>query len=877
MKIVSTRVMRGPNYWSNYRQKLIVLKLDLEELENSPTDKIDGFLKRLKKMIPSLYSHECSEQHPGGFFKRVEQGTWLGHVLEHIALEIQTLAGMDCGFGRTRSTDKNGIYSVVFSYEIEQAGLYAAEAAFRIVDALVKDIPYDLQKDIDELKYLKERYAFGPSTAAIIKEAKKRNIPYQRIDNSSLILLGYGKKQKYIRASISANTSNIGVDLAGDKDKTKEILSRACVPVPKGTLIYSAEEIPEAIEKIQFPLVIKPLDGNHGRGITININSAEQAVRAFHIAKKISRQVIVEEYIDGHDFRLLVVNYKLVAVAKRVPAMVMGNGVSSIKELIREVNRDPNRGDGHEKNMTKIKVNEITREILRSKGFELSSILPLGEILFLKDTANISTGGTSIDLTERIHPYNVLMAERVARILNLDICGIDLVAKTIEVPLKNKAGAIVEVNAAPGLRMHLDPSKGIKRNVAEPIIDMLFPNNDNGRIPLIAITGTNGKTTTTRLVAHIAKHAGHSVGYTTTEGIYIDEHCINKGDCTGPKSAQVVLSDPTIDIAVLECARGGILRSGLAFDRCDISIVTNVTEDHLGIGDINTLEEMAAVKSVVARSTSPNGYAILNADDDMVFKMRREVEGSIALFSLKANNKRVLEHCKKGGLAVTVELGYLVIHKGEWKTRIERIKDIPLTMNGRADCMIANILPAALAAFIRGFSVNVIKTGLTSFVPSPETTPGRMNIFNFRDFTVMIDYAHNSDGFLQLEKFMKHVKASKKIALVSGTGDRRDEDIRNIGKLCAAIFDEIIIKHDKDLRGRTRESITQLLQEGISTAGDRITKVISDEKIAFEYALSVAEKGSFITIFPDNVFDAIEYVKEAHSKHNISPVWRASA
>lgn len=870
MKILETKVMRGPNMWSNYRKHLIVLKLDIETLESLPTNKIDGFSDRLEKLIPTLYSHCCSEGHEGGFFERVKEGTWMGHVVEHIALEIQTLAGMECGYGRTRSTVDTGVYHVVFSYKIEQAGLYAAKAAVRIAEALINNEEYDLNKDIEELKYLHDKYAFGPSTASIIDEAKKRGIPYKRLSSGSYVAFGYGNKQKTIRATITGNTSNLGVEIACDKDETKKLLANAYIPVPAGRLVYDEEELREALEIVSFPLVIKPVDGNHGRGVITNIINAEQALAAFRIAKGISKEVIVEEFIQGSDYRFLVINYKLVAVAKRTPAMVMGDGKSTIAELVEQTNKDPERGEGHEKVMTTIKIDEITLNILAGKNLTVDSILPLGEILFLKDSANISTGGTSTDVTDKVHPYNKFIAERVARLLNLDICGIDVVAKDINVPLSKEVGGIVEVNACPGLRMHLAPAKGIARNVAEPIIDMLFPNKDNGRIPLVAITGTNGKTTTTRLIAHMMKQMGHNVGFTTTDGIYVGDHAIHHGDCTGPASADTILNDPTVDFAVLECARGGILRSGLGFDTCDISVVTNVTEDHLGLKDIHTIEDMARVKAVVARSTAADGYCILNADDDLVYNMRHDVDSKVALFSIHADNERIKEHCANGGLAAIIEKGYITICKGKWKTRLDKIANVPLSFNGRAECMIKNILPAVLTAVISNYKYEDITAALQSFIPSPEQTPGRMNLFKFKDFEVMVDYAHNTDGFTELKKFMDKTKASVKIGIISGTGDRREEDIRNLGKLAAQIFDEIVIRHDVDMRGMDKNEMTRLIMEGIYSEKDMPIRVISNEEEAIRHTLENAKKGAFIFLCADSVLKTIEYVNEAKRREDQS-------
>jgi cyanophycin synthetase len=861
MKLMEIKVMRGPNYWSNYRKQLIVLKLDLQELEKFPTNKIDGFLERLKVLIPSLYTHRCSEGCEGGFFKRVEEGTWMGHVIEHIALEIQSLAGMECGFGRTRSTINKGVYSVVFSYEIEKAGKYAAKAAIRIADSIIKGLPYNLHSDISVLSMMKAKYGLGPSTRSIVEEAQKKQIPFKRLNEGSLVVFGYGKNQRKIRATMTDTTSGMGIDIAGDKEDTKKMLAAAYIPVPKGLLISEEQELKEVIEEVQFPLVVKPIDGNHGRGITTNIKTVEEALAAFRVAKEVSEEVIIEEFIQGLDYRFLVINYKLVAVAKRTPAMVMGDGVLTIQQLIDQTNRDPNRGSGHEKVMTTIKVDDITTTLLSKKNLKLEDVLPIGEILFLKDTANISSGGTSRDVTDLVHPYNIFLAERAARILNLDICGIDVVAKDINVPLTREIGGIVEINACPGLRMHLSPSKGIARNVSESIVDMLFPDPKKARIPLVAVTGTNGKTTTTRLIAHIAKHVGHHVGYTTTDGIYIDGHEIHHGDCTGPVSAEAILLDPTVDFAVLECARGGILRSGLGFDVCDISVITNVTEDHLGLKDIHTIEEMAKVKCVVARSTKKDGYAILNADDDLVYEMRKEVDGDVALFSTEENNARVQRHCERGGIAAFIEKGYIVISKGKWKTRIEKVMNIPLTLNGRADCMIKNILPSVLAATICDVPVEKIREALQTFIPSPEQTPGRMNIFHFKEFDFMVDYAHNIDGFLELKKFMNKTNASVKVGIISVAGDRRDEDIITMGKLSAEMFDEIIIRHDHDLRGRSQKSITELLTQGIRETSRFIPiQIISEEMDAIAYAVEHAKKNSFIVDCTDAVQESTAYL-----------------
>lgn len=863
MKVLEKKVMRGPNYWSNYRHHLIVLKLDLEELEEAPTNTITGFADRIESWLPTLGSHRCSKDYEGGFFERVREGTWMGHVIEHIALEIQTLAGMDCGFGRTRGAGDPGVYNVVFSYEIEEAGLYAADAAVRIALHLVNGESYAIEKDIESLQRIRSRKAFGPSTQSIINEARKRNIPYRATGMGSTVLFGQGVNQKLIRASLTSDTSNWGVEIAGNKDDTKRLLEQAYIPVPRGEVIYKAEHLEEVIQRTGYPVVIKPIDGNHGRGISTNITSFDQALKAFDIAKTISDDVIVEKHLCGNDYRFLVINYKLVAVARRTPAMVIGDGYSTIQQLIDQTNADPRRGGGHEKVMTTIKIDTITETLLANKKLSLSDVLPIGECLFLKDSANLSSGGTATDVTDEVHPDNVWMAERIARLMHLDICGIDIVAPDVTTPVAVNGGGVVEVNACPGFRMHLSPSKGLPRNVAEPVMNMLYPSGTASRIPIVAITGTNGKTTTTRLTAHLAAVAGHKVGYITTDGIYIQDHLIYKGDCTGSQSAATVLTDPNVDYAVLECARGGILRSGLGFDHCDISIVTNISEDHLGLKGINTLEEMARVKSVVPRSTFNDGYAILNADDDLVYDMHHDLSCNVALFSINSHNERVKKHCAAGGLAAVVEKGQLTICKGEWKIRVLHIDAIPLTFDGRADCMIKNILPAVLTAIIRNFKLEDIRRALLSFVPSAEQTPGRMNLYRFRQFDLMLDYAHNTGGFQELRAFMSKTVSPHKIGVITAVGDRRDQDIKNLGALSAEIFDELIIRLDKDMRGRPEQEMIDLLIMGIkSVQRDTVIHIVPDETEAIRFATAQARPGAFIFVCTNSIQESTKFVKQ---------------
>lgn len=867
MKIEKIQVLRGPNIWSITRKKLIQMRLDLEETEHFPTNKIDGFRERIEQLLPSLISHRCSEGCVGGFFKRVEMGTWMGHVIEHIALEIQTLAGMDVGFGRTRETKTPGVYNVVFNYREEQAGIYAAEESVKIAEALMAATEYDIDKCIHNLKELRESERLGPSTGSIVEEAVSRRIPWIRLGKNSLVQLGYGINQQRFQATITGNTSSIAVDIACNKELTKKMLEDAAIPVPSGSLVVDEEGLDLAIRKIGYPIVIKPLDGNHGKGASINVNDYETAVVGLTHAQQYSRKVIVEKYITGFDFRVLVINHKMVAAARRVPAHVVGDGELNIQELIDKENTDPRRGYGHENVLTEIDVDKDTNELLEKLNYTLGTIPQKGEIVYLKSTANLSTGGTSIDVTDMIHPENVQMAERVSRIIGLDVCGIDIMAENLTQPLKESGGAILEVNAAPGFRMHLAPSEGLPRNVAAPVVDMLYPPGKEFRIPIIALTGTNGKTTTTRILAHIVKNNGKRVGFTTSDGIYIQNTLLQKGDTTGPQSAEFILKDPTVEFAVLETARGGILRSGLGFGTCDIGVLTNIKEDHLGISDIHNLKDLTRVKRVVLDSVKKDGWCILNADDEYSMRLVDDLKSKVALFSLDENNPHIKRFAKEGRITCVYEDGYVTIKKGEWKIRIERVKNIPITMEGKAKFMIANVLAASLAAYVYGFEIPNIALALTTFIPSAQLTPGRLNIFNFKNFKVMIDFAHNPAGYEAIEDFLKSVEANKKIGIISGVGDRRDGDIREIGKIAGRMFDHIIIRNEKHLRGRPEEEINGLIIEGIQEANRDISyECIPKEIDALKHAMSLAEEGTFITALSDVITNAIELVQEYQAK-----------
>ena len=869
MKILKIQALRGPNIWSIQRKKLIQMRLDLEELEALPTNKIKGFRERLEAMIPSMIEHRCSEGVRGGFFHRVDNGTWMGHVIEHIALEIQTLAGMDTGFGRTRETKTPGVYNVVFSYLEENVGLYAAEASVALAQALIDDKPYDLEADIQKMKEIRERVRLGPSTGSIVDEAVARDIPWIRLGTNSLVQLGYGINQMRFQATITCKTSSIAVDLACDKESTKRMLDLASIPVPKGDICVDIEDLENVIQKIGYPIVIKPLDGNHGRGISINIKTWEEAIEGLEVAKKISRKVIVEKYVTGHDFRVLVIDNKLVAAARREPANVVGNGTNTIQELVDETNKDPRRGYGHENVLTEITIDRDSEDLLEKKGYSLSTIPKKNEIVYLKSTANLSTGGTSTDVTDMMHPENIFLCERISRIIGLDICGIDIMAANLTEPLKVNGGCILEVNAAPGFRMHLAPAEGLPRNVASPVIDMLYPLGKPSRIPIIAITGTNGKTTTTRLIAHIIKNNGFKVGFTTSDGIYIQNHMMEKGDTTGPLSAEYILKDPSVEVVVLETARGGILRSGLGFNSCDIGIITNLQGDHLGISDIDTIEDLARVKSVVVKSVKKNGWAILNADDINCMKIANDLDCNIAYFSMDETSSNSKKLTKQNKILAVYENGFITIKKGEWKIRIDKAAHVPLTFGGKAKYMIANVLAASLASYLYGFKTDDISLSLKTFLPGAAQTPGRMNIFEFKKFKVMIDFAHNPTGYLGIEDFLSSIDAKKKIGIIAGVGDRRDEDIRECAQIAGRMFDHIIIRQEKHLRGRTEENITGLILDGLNASGKEVSyEIIPKEVKALKHAMNMAEEGYFITALSDVITNAIEVVQEYLDKEN---------
>ncbi len=855
MKILKIQTLRGPNQWHIQCHQLVTIRLDLEDLGSSP-QQVVTFSHNLKPVLAKL-----------GFDGIGDLGEQpnLPDLVQQIALELQKLVDMPVSFGTTRPTATPGIYQVVFEYQSEQVGRYAARAAVRLCQSVIDRGDYpaaELNKDLQDLLELKLDSQLGPSTDSIVAEAKAHRIPWLELGCRAMIQLGYGVYQKRIQATLSNFSSILGVELACDKEGTKRILRDSGVPVPRGTTIRALKHLEDAIAEVGgFPIVVKPLSGNHGRGISIDVRTLIAAEDAFELAREVSEEVIVERFHRGSDHRILVVNGRVIAVAERIPAHVVGDGISTIAQLIEITNQDPRRGDGHDNVLTKIELDRTSYDLLDRQGFTLETILEPEQICYLRATANLSTGGIAVDRTDDIHPENVWLAQRVAKIIGLDIAGIDVVTTDISQPLHATDGVIVEVNAAPGFRMHTAPSVGIPRNVAEPVIEMLFPPGAPSRIPIIAITGTNGKTTTTRLIAHIFKQTQRVVGYTTTDGIYVGDWLVEKGDTTGPYSAQVILRDPTVEVAVLETARGGILRSGLGFDGCDVGVVLNVQADHLGLGDIDTVEDLANLKSVVVQSAFPSGYAVLNADDPLVAAMASKVQAQVAYFSMHPENPIIVAHTQQGGLAAVYENGYLSILKGDWTLRIEQAVNVPITLGGKTAFMIQNALAASLAAFAQGVRIEDIRTALNSFVASAHQTPGRMNLFDLGRFHVLLDYAHNPHGYRAIAGFI-NTWDGERIGVVGAPGDRRDADIEELGQISADMFDRIIIKEDGDRRGRAPHEVATLLQKGIASISPNLPyEIILDEIEALTQALDSAPDHSLVVIFPEKVERAIEMIE----------------
>lgn len=856
IRLLETLVLKGPNYWS-YRP-CVWMRIDLGRYEERPTDKLPGFEERLLSLLPSLDEHHCSEGAPGGFLKRIREGTWLGHVAEHVAIEIQNRIGISVSFGRTRETRSRGVYNMVYEMEEERVGIRAGKLALDVVEACAEDEvrTLDFEDRIDALTRLRDKAALGPSTRAIVEKAAARGIPHLRLNEKSFVMLGTGIHQKRIQATIASTTPHLGVEIAGDKDLTKRLLSEHGVPVPKGFIAEDEDDAVDIAAKLGWPVVVKPLDASHGRGILTNIRAEDELRRAYRDALGIRDEVIVERFLEGSDFRFVVVNGKFICAAQRIPASVVGDGKRTLAELVEEANRDPRRGIGHEKVLTKIELDDLSLAFLARRGLDSASVPAAGETVGLKSTANLSTGGISRDVTDLVHPSNVQLVERIARIVGLDIAGIDVVSPTVEKPIAEVGGGVVEVNAAPGFRMHVSPSEGTPRDVAGAVVDMLFPPGTPSRIPIVSITGTNGKTTTTRLIAHIARYAGEHVGFTTTEGVYIGSEQIIKGDCTGPSSAHAVLRDPTVSFAALETARGGLLRFGLGYDWSNVGVVTNVAADHLGLRDIETLEDLARAKSLVTERVFPEGTAVLNAEDEWAEWMADRTKARIAYFSLDPQNEAFRRHVESGGLgAVMDRYDTLCFYRATVRIPIVHARQIPITFDGKARFNIANALAAALAAFAAGIELDDIKNALTTFHPTPFQAPGRANVYEFRDFRVMVDYCHNAHAMATVAPFLSAMKRARLIGVLNSPGDRRNEDYDDMARLSAPHFDYILLRDDEDLRGREPGEVSRRLRDGLLKYGMKPDQIetVKNESEAVRHALAFAKRDDLVAIFADRI------------------------
>ena len=873
MKIISTNVYVGPNLYAHF--PVIRHIIDLGVLEEWPTKKLGTkFINGLLKALPGLHEHGCSYGEPGGFVRRMneDEGTWLGHVWEHVAIELQNIAGSDVTFGKTRSIDDPGQYTMVFEYKQRDVGLEAGrigrELILKMLPAKLKkqlggefDPEFNFEEERDLFIEFAQRRELGPSTASLLKAAIERDIPWLRLNKYSLVQFGHGKYQRRIQATVTSETRHIAVEIASDKEDTRNLLSDLGLPVPQQKLVYKEKTAIREAEKIGYPVVIKPLNANHGRGVSINLMNPEQLKTAFANAQEVgtSRAIIVESYIPGLDHRMLLVNGELIAVAKRVPGHVVGDGKMTVEELVEEINSDPRRGIGHEKVLTKIKFDHQADRLISQKGYTRESVLKKDEILYLRSTANLSTGGTAIDVTDILHPDNRDMAIRAAKAVGLDVCGVDFLTEDISQSYKESGGAICEVNAAPGFRMHVAPSEGTPRDVAGPVMDMLFPPGTPTRIPSAAITGTNGKTTTSRMLAHILKTAGHLVGLTSSDGVYIDGQVTVKGDMTGPASARMVLRDPSVDIAVMETARGGLIRSGMGYRRCNVAACLNITADHLGLKGINTLEQLAEVKRIIIEVAKD--CAVLNADDPLCLQMADHTEAEYLCYvTTNSEHSLVREHIRSEGRAVVLEKGI----NGEMLTIYDKGAHIPLlwthlipaTLEGIVTHNVQNAMFATALAYSLGESLENIRHGLRTYTTNFFQSPGRMNIFEGHPFKVILDYAHNPAAIQAMCQTVDRMEVKgRRLCVLAGPGDRRDEDIQEMAQIAAGHFDHFVCKADDNRRKRAFDEIPKILQSTLKAAGikDKDIEVIPDEFEAVEHSLRSARPDDLLVIFGDEI------------------------
>ena len=878
MRILERNVYVGPSLYAHF--PVIKLVMDLGPLEAWPTGRLGAaYVDALVATLPGLQEHGCSYGEPGGFIRRMRgdekgsEGTWLGHVFEHVAIELQNIAGEDVSFGKTRSLDPQGgqpgVYTIVYEYTQRDEGIEAGELAVKLLCALLPaelqpagSVPegWDWATARDEFIRYAQRRALGPSTASLVAAAEARNIPWLRLNEQSLIQLGHGKYQQRIQATVTSRTSHIAVELAQDKEETNKILANCGLPVPQQELVRSAERAVRAAEQLGYPVVTKPYNGNHGRGITVNLTTPEAVRAGFEAAAEHSSLVIVETLLQGDDYRLLVVNGELIAATRRTPGGVVGDGASTVRELVDQVNQDPRRGVGHERVMTRIELDAQAQAMLARAGLTADSVPAAGQDVVLRSTANLSTGGTATDVTDVIHPDNREMAVRAITAIGLDVGGVDFLCPDISESYKaveNKGSGICEVNAAPGFRMHVAPSVGTPRDAAGPVIDMLFPQGSPARVPIACITGTNGKTTTSRMLAHITKMAGYTPGLTTTDGVYIDGQRTVEGDMTGPVATRMVLADPKIDIAVLEIARGGLLRAGMGVPWVNVGAVLNIKSDHLGMKGIDTLEQLAEVKRVVVEVA--RDCAVLNADDENVIRMSAHTDAKhLCYVTTNPQHAVVKEHIRAGGRACALEAGV----NGQMITLYDKGRHIPLmwthlipaTLEGRAMHNVQNAMFAAALAFSLDIKLDAIRQGLRTFDTTFFQAPGRMNVYDEHPFKVIFDYAHNAHAVGVMADLAGRLDVrGRRLVVVAGPGDRRDEDIRDIARAVAGRFDHYICRRDDGLRGRAPDEVPKMIAAVLRESGvpESAITLIPDEQEAIDAALRMGQAGDLLLVFAD--------------------------
>ncbi len=855
----SIRMLRGPNVHAY--MPVMQITLDVGPYEDRPSTAFPGAVERFLSWLPGLQTHECSLGHPGGFIERMRRGTYLAHICEHVALELQNVMGFNVTFGRARQTAERGVYTVVVAFQEEEPARAAFETALRLSLAALEDEPFDIETERDRLLSVADEYRLGPSTAAIVTAARARKIPIMRVTpTSSLVQLGYGVYQKRIQASETSTTSAIAVDMCQDKSLTNQMLRAVGVPVPDGRTVTSAEDaIDAAADDIGLPVVVKPAAGNQGKGVSVNLTTADEIRAAVEIARDYSGEVLVERYIPGDDFRLLVVNGRLVAAARRDPALVVGDGQHTVAELVDIVNQDPRRRPGHSSTLTRIRLDGAVDLVLQQQGLQRDSIPPAGQTVKLRTNCNLSTGGTATDVTDEVHPRNARLAELAAQIMGLDIAGIDVLCRDISRPLGEQGGAIVEVNAAPGLRMHLHPAQGQPRDVGVPIVEMLYPDKAPSRIPIIAVTGTNGKTTVTRLISHMYETARWIVGMTCTEGTYIDRERILQGDCSGPRSAQAVLLHPRVEVAVLETARGGMLRAGLAFDTCTVGVVTNVSADHLGIGGINTVEELARVKQVVVDAVARDGAAVLNAEDALVAEMAAATDADVVYFGQSPQQHVIAAHLAEGGRAVFLERDTIVLASGRERINLVELDRVGFTASGKIPFQVQNALAATAAAWAAGLNPALIARALTTFTTDTAMVPGRFNLREHNGVQLIIDYGHNPAAMAALASAVNALGEKRTLMAMGLPGDRRDEDLRATIAATIPFADEYVLYDLHDRRGRAVNEVPKLLQDDLPP-GVACT-IVADQTAAIRHIWPRVQPGDRLVLIVDEVDEALAVIE----------------